>query len=513
MPEKVIKIGGVMGLMVAVWVTIPACGQQRSKGLDNTSLLQPGDKLTLTDCHRLTLQDNKALKSSEEQRRAAAALEKMAVAEFFPRVSANGIYHWQDRNIQLLSDEQQSSLQNCGTTAVNSLLNGSSLYQMLESMLSAGGQEALHSLMQQALSGVSGGLNAAGADIVEALNIDMTNLTAGAVTVSQPIYMGGKLRAMHRAAAMACNISEINYDKLQQDKLIETDKAYWQVISVRHQKELAEQYCRLVEHLDSNMQELVNVEMATAADAAKVRVKLNEAQMMKTKASGGYVLAKMLLFQTVGLDIDGDYEVVEDTVIVSYAAYDSIDMEAVLQHRDELKLLVCADTLAQAGVMAARSGLLPNILMEGSYVTTKPNFFNGVQNNFGGTFAVGVVVNIPIAHPAAFYGYKAARHQAMSQRYRHEEAEEMVRLQVNKLNTDLAVANKKYAQAQTHVRCAEENLALASESFAAGVVSSTELMAAQTAWLQAKSELLDAEIEIKMTYIYLQQAMGKRREM
>ncbi len=507
---KVSKVGMAIALLVAVWTTVPARGQQLAEGKQNASAWQPGDKLTLADCHRLTLQDNKSVKSSEEQRLAAAALEKMTVAEFFPRISANGLYHWQDRNVQLLSDVQSTSLRNCGTTAIAGLWNGSALYQMLQAWLTTGQQEALTAQLMQALSGVSGELNAAGADIVDALNVDMTHLYAGALTVTQPVYLGGKLRAMHRAAAMAYAIANINCDKQRQDKLIETDKAYWQVISVRHQMELAEQYCRLLEHLDSNMQVLVAVEMATAADATRVRVKLNEAQMLKTKAYNGYLLARMLLFQTVGLDIDGGYEVVEDTALISYAAYDSIDMAAVLNGRHELKLLACADTVAQAGVMAARSGLLPNILLEGSYLTTKPNLFNGVQNNFGGTFAIGVVVNIPLAHPTAYYRYKAARHEAVAQHYRHEEAEEMVRLQVNKLNTDLAVANKKRIQAQTNVACAEENLALAAESFAAGVVSSTELMAAQTAWLQAKSEQLDADIEIRMTYVYLQQAMGRK---
>ena len=74
---------------------------------------------------------------------------------------------------------------------------------------------------------------------------------------------------------------------------------------------------------------------------------------------------------------------------------------------------------------------------------------------------------------------------------------------------ELELAEKKLAEAQSNLENAEENLRLADESFHAGVVSSSDLMAAQTAWMQAKSEVVDAEIEIEMSKVYLRQALGE----
>jgi len=71
------------------------------------------------------------------------------------------------------------------------------------------------------------------------------------------------------------------------------------------------------------------------------------------------------------------------------------------------------------------------------------------------------------------------------------------------------VANRKLMASQTNLTHAEENLSLAEESFKSGLISSSDLMAAQTAWLSASSELLDAGIEVQMDYLYLQQAMGR----
>lgn len=489
----------------------PAGAQQTAKGKSEKMTIQPGARLTLEDCHRLTLQDNKMLKSNEEQLLAAADYKKMSVAEFFPRATANGLYHWQDKNVQLLSDEQQNTLSHLGTNMMSGSSSSSTLTTILGTLFTQEQLQALFPALATGMNNLTNNLNQAGQSIVDALDMDFTNMYSGSITISQPVYLGGKLRAVHTAASMAYNVAGLQYSKQQQDKLVEVDKAYWQVISVKHKKELAEQYCQLLEHLDSNVQEMVKEEVATQADATKVRVKLNEAQMMKTKADNGYVLAKMLLFQMVGLDMNGDYDVVEDTALVDYAKLDNIDMDQVMKNRDELLMLAYADTIAQAGVMAARSGLLPNVVVEGSYLTTKPNFFNGYQDKFGGTLAASVVVNIPIAHASAIYNYKAAKHQAAAVRYQHEEAQELVELQVNKLNTDLDVANRKLVQAQSNLANAEENLRLANESYDAGVISSTDLMGAQTAWLQAKSEVLDADIDIRMSHLYLDQALGNKR--
>ena len=58
---------------------------------------------------------------------------------------------------------------------------------------------------------------------------------------------------------------------------------------------------------------------------------------------------------------------------------------------------------------------------------------------------------------------------------------------------------------------AEENLRTANLGFREGVISSTTVIEAQTAWLQAKSQKIDAEIEVKLSQVNLQKALGTLR--
>ena len=55
---------------------------------------------------------------------------------------------------------------------------------------------------------------------------------------------------------------------------------------------------------------------------------------------------------------------------------------------------------------------------------------------------------------------------------------------------------------------AEENLRFANKGFKEGVIPTTNVMEAQTAWLSAQSEKIDAQIEVRLAQTYLQKAMG-----
>ena len=62
--------------------------------------------------------------------------------------------------------------------------------------------------------------------------------------------------------------------------------------------------------------------------------------------------------------------------------------------------------------------------------------------------------------------------------------------------------------ATRNVANAEENLRCANVGFREGVMESTEVMAAQTAWQLAKSQLIDAEIDVKLAQVNLKKALG-----
>lgn len=62
--------------------------------------------------------------------------------------------------------------------------------------------------------------------------------------------------------------------------------------------------------------------------------------------------------------------------------------------------------------------------------------------------------------------------------------------------------------AQNSMDKADENLRYATLGFKEGVIPTSNVLEAQTAWLSAQSNKIDAQIDVKMSELYLNKSMG-----
>jgi outer membrane protein TolC len=467
--------------------------------------------LSLDTCRARALRANTSIKQAEAKVDQTHALERAALMQVLPKVSANGGYMWMEKSVNLLSEEQKDRINHIGDNMEGNIRQA--LHNELDDVPVMGSTLADRLGDAVANSGAVDHLNELGNEIVQGMETDTRNLSGALITLSQPIYTGGKLLALHRTAALSYSLAGLELTKKQQETLVAVDEAYWQVVSVQNKKALAEQYETLLDTLENHVTLLVEAEMATKGDLANVRVKHNEARLNLTKATNGLRLSKMLLAQRCGMSLDSDFEVESEKWEAESAADSSFNihhssLDDVYSRRSELKMLRIADSMAREGVRIASSALKPNIAVSGGYLFTNPNLFDGFKNEWGGTWTAGVVVNIPIVHPAGIYAVKAAKAKRREVAYQMQEAEELIAMQVNKLDCELELAYRHLDEAESTLDAAEENLHLADESFKAGMCSTSDLMAAQTAWMKAKSEVLDTRIEIEMGKLYLNKAIG-----
>ena len=85
---------------------------------------------------------------------------------------------------------------------------------------------------------------------------------------------------------------------------------------------------------------------------------------------------------------------------------------------------------------------------------------------------------------------------------------EQMELQIKQSSYKMSESIKKRTTTDRNVEQAEENLRYATEGFDAGVITSTDLLGAQTAWLSAKSDNIDAEIDVRLCDLYLAKSLG-----
>ena len=80
----------------------------------------------------------------------------------------------------------------------------------------------------------------------------------------------------------------------------------------------------------------------------------------------------------------------------------------------------------------------------------------------------------------------------------------MLNLQITQAHQKVLEANQKVAMTEMGVKNAEEVLHFATEAFEAGMATASEVLQAQTAWLSASSDHIDANVEAKVCETYFQ---------
>ena len=457
--------------------------------------------LTLDSCRAMALRNNKQMGVAKMKQEVSANLRKSARTKYLPHVSALGGYVWMSREISLLDNDKKDALNNLGTNATASL---SSSISSIASQLPAATQAKIAQDMAQ----FTGALNQTGQGLVNALRTDTKNMFAGAIMVTQPVFMGGAITAVNKIADINEEMAANSLEMKRQGTLYNIEQAYWQVVSLRHKQKLAESYVALVKKLKDDVQKMIDQGVAIKGDGLSVGVRVNEAEMALTQVTDGLELSKMLLCQLCGLPVDEKITLADEeseNLSMTQNSPNSLNYD----NRPELKVLQNTVNLSEQTTNVLKAGNLPQVLVTGGYALSNPNTFNGFEKKFGGFFNLGVLVRVPIWNWGDVkHKVRASKGATAIANLELDEARELIELQVNQSNFKVKEAQKKLTMAQSNVANANENLRMANLAFKEGTASFTTVMEAQTAWNLAQSQKIDAEIGVKLSEVELQKALG-----
>lgn len=424
--------------------------------------------LSLDSCRALALRHNKQMLIARQQQQATHYEQRAAFTNFLPKISASGTYMHTERELSLLNEEQKELL------------------------------------------GV----------LSEWLRTDTRNLWIGNIQLTQPLYMGGKIAAYYRITRYKAHIADKQTEAKRQETLSAIDEAYWLVVSLAAKKELAQNYLQLTRTLENDIQKMVDTGIATRADKLSIIVKSDKAALTLTEVTDGLNLSRMALCQLCGLPLESDIRLIDEEIsrnengkkddvsfIPSILAQ---DVNMALTHNPELQSLRYLHKIRQQQVKITRADYLPTVVLTGGYMTSNPSLMNGFERKFNGTWFVGAIASVPLWNwGEGIYKVREARAQANISHYELTEAEELVELQVHQAYYRTNEAQKRLEMTKQNVMTATENLRYAQVGFQEGVIPVSNVMEAQTAWLSAHTEQVNAFIEVKLAYANLQKVIGK----
>lgn len=452
--------------------------------------------LTLQQCRALALENNKQLMMSRQAIDKAHYQNREAFAAYLPALDFTGGYAYNQKDLSVYGSDQLLPIKNFDPETKN--------YQFAVVTDPATGRPVPGPNGQPIPTQVAYLPK-------EALTFDVKNVFFGAVTLTQPIYMGGKIVAMNRLTKFAEEMAREMHNAEVQNVIYSVDAAYWQVVSLKAKFKLAQSYVNLLDSLDRNVKLMLEQGIATRADLLSVDVKLNTARVDLTKVENGLVLSRMALAQICGLPLDCPMALAdtEATGLPGQQTVTEADINTALNTRPDMRALDWGIQCAGQQKRVAMSSMLPNVALIGAYSFSNPNMFNGFSKKFNGAFSVGAVVKIPLWHWGGnYYKYKAAETDETVLKLKREDAAELINLQITQASYRLQEAQKTFNATQSNLTSANENLRTATLGFAEGMLTSEKVMEAQTAWLKANSENIDAMIDLHLCHTYLSKVLG-----
>lgn len=419
--------------------------------------------LTLEESKQLALQNNAKSKNSKLETEVSHQMRKSAFTNYFPNISAGGIMFEAQKNLMEIE------------TAGGNL----PVYDGNPANLATATQFAY-------LPGGTLGLLKKG--------------TIGYINVVQPIFTGGRVINGNKLASLGEDVS-IYKEKLTKDEiLLKTEEQYWLIVSLEEKSKTINKYEDLLKRLLSQVDDAFKSGLVMKNDVLKVKLKLSEVLLNKSKLENGSKLATMAFCQYIGIPYDSSLTLKEEIKILDLPQSYFVDKNEALKKRTEYSLLEKSVEAEYLQTKIKRGEYLPQAAIGVSEIYMK--FDESKERTFGMVYGT---VSIPIS------GWWSGFHELQERSIKEEIAEnnfknnaELLTLQIEKAWQDLNNAYKQYLLSEESKRQAEENLRVNDDSYKNGLSTVSDLLEAQALLQQTQDQLTDAKTNYlvkKTTYL------------
>lgn len=325
------------------------------------------------------------------------------------------------------------------------------------------------------------------------------------LTLSLPLYTGGRLENAIDAAEIALESAKLGVNDTRQQLRMDTTNSYYSILQAQNQVTIYQQTVESLEEHLRNVKAQYHVGTVAKSDVLRSEVELADAQQGLIKAENARDLSVSNFNNVVGLPLDTDVRVTEE---LGYEKYDLVLADCIayaLEHRADGKQAQLAIDAAEEYKSIAKSGYRPSITASASNGWSDSDF-PGTEDE---SWQIGAKLSWNIFDMGAT---KAQVRQADADLLTAKELArqklDAIQLEVRMAYLDVHEAEKRIHTSQVSVDKAEEDLKIAHVRYRAGVGTNLDVMDAQVALTTAKMNYVQSLYDYNTSKAELDRAMG-----
>ncbi|BDD12493.1 membrane protein (plasmid) [Fulvitalea axinellae] len=338
---------------------------------------------------------------------------------------------------------------------------------------------------------------------------DKFSVLATDVTMTQPIYAGGKIKAVNAQAEIGQQMADQSYGLTHADVLLKADQAYWNLAAATEAITLSEKYLDMLREMTEQMSDMYDLGLVPASEKLKVEVRKNQAELEVVRAKNGAEIAQTYLNQLLGNDLDTKI-ILTDTLSNTPQSIDTTDgINSALGNRNEIKLAENQIKLAEYDRKISRADYLPQVGVSAGYFYA---YADKIGENIDPVSMLGGSVKIPVFH---FGERKQKERLAKINKAKTENTYaqtcDYVTLEVKQLSLELEEYRQRINMSKKNVAQAAESLDETRQSFDAQLNTTADVLSAQAEWQKAKFDLIIALRDYELKKTEWQKAVGALR--
>jgi outer membrane protein TolC len=327
-----------------------------------------------------------------------------------------------------------------------------------------------------------------------------------------PIYTGGRLDALERAARIDATASADEIATARGDLTLEITRAYWALLTAAESLRVVQESLTSIDAHLRDVRNQLTAGLVPPNDVFTVEAQASRQRMLTVQARGMRDVAEAELARLVGaapgtpIDPLAAFEPNSPAV----TPFDAM-VDAARQKRSERAALAKRVSAANERQRAAAAGTKPTVAVGGGFDYARPNprIFPR-EPAWRTSWDASVNVNWPLfdgGRSRSEIAEAAASARAVNERLADFDAS--LAVEIRQRLTEVASSRAAIDAATDAVRSAAEARRVLGDRFAAGVATSTDLLDAQVAFLQAELDRTQAVAGAHLADARLARALGQ----
>ncbi len=346
--------------------------------------------------------------------------------------------------------------------------------------------------------------------MMDMITLQLRGAYMAGISLTQPIYTGGKITAANKMAAIGAEASREQLRAARMDVIAGAEKAYWTLVAVRAKVDMMESYKAMMDSVYLTTSVAVNAGMAPHQALLRVDTRRSEIVYRLGHARSGADICRMALCRIIGV---ADSVAITPTESVG-ALFELPAGELDISGRPELALLQKNIDIRKQEVNMARADFLPtlglqvgwnaygNIRTKGITQDATGNYvpFSTTTNSDG--FMGVLSLQVPIFHwGEGIKKVRRAKIEVENASLTLERNRRLMELEANQYYTNLMTGFDLVSFAEKAMAEAEENLSIMRRQYDNGLTTLTDLLEAQSQWQSSYSNLIEARTQLRISLI------------